>query len=177
MSKPFVCTGCRVRLALRPPAIAGHDIALQRRDFSGPSNNDRSGTSSGHYAQIQEQRERVRRQRVYEDGLSQVGLGRSQPPAGGRYSGQPLKPQHLLQELGESRSPVKARSPRDPRPTRQCNSNAKHVRSRPGPAAVTRFENHVAKSELVEAWDTLRQMKAYMVDGVGPKFHASAIKK
>lgn len=177
MSKPFVCTGCRIRLALRPRATAGHDIASQRRDFSGPSNNDRPGTSSGHYAQIQEQRERVRRQRVYEDGLSQVGLGRSQPPAGGRYSGQPLKPQHLLQELGESRPPVKARSPRDPRPTRQWSSNVKHIRSKPGPAAVTRFEDHVAKSELVEAWNTLRHMKADMVDGIGPKFNASAIKK
>jgi hypothetical protein len=29
----------------------------------------------------------------------------------------------------------------------------------------------------VEAWDTLREMKANMVDGVGPKFNASAIRK
>lgn len=177
MSKPFVCTGCRVRLALRPRAAAGHDIASQRRDFSGSSNNDRPETSSGHYAQIQEQRERVRRQRVYEDGLSQVGFGRSQPPAGGRYSGQPLKPQHLLQELSQSRPPVKAQSPRVQRSPRQSNKNVKHIRFKPGPAAVRRFEDHVAKSELVEAWDTLRQMKADMVDGVGPTFYASPMKK
>ena len=176
MSKPFVCTGCRVRLALRPRATAGLDIASQRRDFSGPSNNDKRGTSSGHYGHIQEQRERVRRQRVYEDGISQVGLGRGQPSTGGRYSGQPLKPQHLLQELGESRPPVQARSSRDPRPTRQWNNNTKQPRSRP-PTAATRFEDHVAKSELVEAWDTLRQLEADMVDGVGPHFNPSATKK
>jgi pentatricopeptide repeat protein len=177
MSKPFVCTGCRVRLALRPRATAGLDIASQRRDFSGPSNSDRPATSSGHYGQIQEQRERVRRQRIYEDGLSQVGLGRGQPSAGGgRYSGQPLKPQHLLQELGESRPSVQARSQRDPRPSRQWNNNTKQPRSGP-PLATTKFEDHVAKLELVEAWDTLCQLKARKVDGLVAMFRPSAIKK
>lgn len=125
---------------------------------------------------MQEQRERVRRQRVYEDGLSQVGLGRTQLPAGGRYSGQPLKPQHLLQELGESRPPVHARSQRDARPTHQWSSNTNQSRSRPS-LVSTKFEDHVAKLELVEAWDTLRQLKAEMVNGVGPDFRASAVKK
>jgi pentatricopeptide repeat protein len=174
MSKPFVCTGCRVRLAFRPRATAGHEIGSQHRNFSGHSNNDRAGTSSGHYGQIQEQRERVRRQRVYEDGLSQVGLGRSQPPKGGRYSGQPLKPQHLLQELGESKPATQVRSPRDPRSTSQWNNKAK--RPRPGPA-IQRFEDHVTNSEPVEAWNTLCHIKAEMLDGGGPRFLKSSIKR
>lgn len=183
MSKPFVCTGCRVRLTLRPRSIAGHEFGLQRRDLSRSASNDQTEPYTKQYGQIQEQRERIRRQRVYEDGLSQVGLGRSQPQTGGRYSGQPLRPQHLLQELGENDRSAQRRPQRNPKttptPTRRRSEETRQpgVREPRPPSAVAEFEDRVAKAELVEAWDTLRQMESGMADGIGPRFSKPATKR
>lgn len=177
MSKPFVCTGCRVRIALRPRAAAGHELGSQRRNFSRPSDNDRAETNSRHYGEIQEHRERARRQRIYEDGLSQIGLGRSQPPTGGRYSGQPLKPQQLLRELGESKPPTQRRSPREPTSTRQRVEHPKQPHLRKLFPAVAKFESQIAKSELLEAWKTLRQMRTDMLNGVEVQYSKPFVKK
>lgn len=166
MSKPFVCTGCRVRLTLRPRTIAAYEHGSQRRDFSRPASNSQTD-----YAQLREQREQLRRRRVYEDGLSQVGLGRSQPATGGRYSGEPLRPQQLLQELGETTRPAQSRPPRDHKP----------IRRQPGvdelPSNIEEFEDHVANSELSEAWKALRRYRAETNNRSRIYFPTTAVKK
>jgi hypothetical protein len=124
MSKPFICTGCRVRLTLRSRYTAGLDISSQRRDFSRLASNDQTQTYSVNDGQARKNREQIRRQRIYEEGLSHLGAGCGQPSMGGRYSGQPLKPQHLLQELGDSRPPPQ-RQQRGFKPTHLRNGEVK----------------------------------------------------
>jgi pentatricopeptide repeat protein len=180
MSKPFVCTGCRVRQTLRPRANAGRDVGSQRRDFSRTARNDQTETYTKRFGQIQEDRERVRRQRVYEDGISQVGLGRKQPSTGGRYSGHPLRPQQLLQELDEAKRPTRNRLPYAQRITRQpSDEGVKYldIQADSRSPIVKEFEARVAQSQLVEAWNTLRQMRAEMTNGTGPHFNMPVTKK
>ncbi|TLD07928.1 hypothetical protein E2P81_ATG10163, partial [Venturia nashicola] len=174
MSKPFVCTGCRVRLTLRPRTVAVHEPGSQRRDFSRPASNNQKD-----YAQLREQREQLRRRRVYEDGLSQVGLGRSHTATGGRYSGEPLRPQQLLQELGETTRPAQSRPARDHKPVRRQPGVDELLQGQLGPSKSTieEFEDHVANSELSEAWKALRRYRAETNNRSWRHFPTTAVKK
>jgi pentatricopeptide repeat protein len=179
MSKPFVCTGCRVRLTLRSRYTAGLDISSQRRDFSRLASNDQTQTYSVNDGQARKSREQIRRQRIYEEGLSHLGAGCGQPSMGGRYSGQPLKPQHLLQELGDSRPPPQ-RQQRGFKPTHLRNGEVKRPNGTTTGRlieAVKAFESHVAQSELVEAWNILQHMRSEIAGADGFYFAKSAIKK
>ena len=173
MGKPFVCTGCRFGQAIRSrPSTAHEFVGFQHRNISRSTTNDQAS-----FEHIQERREDARRRRVYEEGLGQVGAGRGRHVKEGRYSGQrapdgrdfgqhapegrdfglrgtegrdsgqPLRPQHLLQELGDVK-----RSP---------NRNRTHNQSlsTPSLSPFDIFQDRVANGKLVEAWQTLRHAK------------------
>ena len=156
MGKPFVCTGCRFGQAIRPLPSAGHDLARsQHRNLSRSTTHDRTDPRAQSLEQILDRREDARRRRVYEEGLGQVGAARVRRVEGrysgqhvtqGRDSGEPLRPQHLLRELGDvKRPPRRIPTPFD-KPSGQ-------------PPQFEEFQIHVTKNEIAEAWQVLCQAK------------------
>lgn len=157
MGKPFVCTGCRFGQAIRSRQSTRFDLAgFQRRSNSQSTTHDQIDPRPRSFEHIQDRRENARRRRVYEEGLGQVGAGRDWHATEGRYSGQrategrnsgqPLRPQHLLQELGDT--------------PRAVNKNRAPYQSQShSPSRFDKFQDLVAKNELVEAWQTLRHTK------------------
>ncbi|KAL1587868.1 hypothetical protein WHR41_03692 [Cladosporium halotolerans] len=93
MSAPYVCKGCRLRLAIRPRQLIAPDRRLPRRSFSRTSRED--------------QDTELLEESIPRRSFSAAGTPWKDSPEQaehvpiGRYSRQPLRPQHLLKEFDQ----------------------------------------------------------------------------
>lgn len=96
--------------------------------------------------------------------MAEIGRDRGERSAGGRYYGQPLKPQHLLQELDEIKRPDQKRRTKNNWKAQYSSHDDQPLHNRHVGPLLVRFRNHIVKSELVPAWQTLIRLRADSLD-------------
>lgn len=163
MSKPFICSGCRVRLAIRPRHLTTAERRPRHRDLTTSSNSRHAFQS---LSQPTERRDFVPPERESRDD----GREHGHPVARGRYSGQPLRPQFLLEELNRTETSHKIRQQRGQQSRRNdgystgIENVAKEQERQPQLKAlmaqlVGNFCKHVDNAELEKAWQSLLTMR------------------
>lgn len=163
MTTPFICSSCRLQLA-RPRQASGLEKCFQHSAFGTSARSNQTERSLPQNSFTIRRIDGVSRRNEPKGAARPSGRDNDQSLPRGRYSGQPLRPQHLLQELERVEKPAVGRykpttgykRQRDVAPSRAKDDEDLTHRNNP---LLEAFMAQVEKAELSNAWQALHRIQ------------------